>query len=423
MKKAPGLFSAFSKLACQAEGFSLISKKSLFSYLGEFVRKIDIGNLNTKIHLKQRTIAEYIKQRRTLKLLHLLRNYSAIAVVVSSALLVSATNVASGKGSGLFGYLDENPQIGENLSGKINGQLSRKNDLALVPLSKSSSAIDPTVKDDAESQSFVKNQGIMSATSANPTKDPEEDGGVKMYVVADGDTLGSIAAKNKVSVNTILWANDISNADQIKPGDTLFILPVSGIQYTIKAGDTLDAVAGRFKAEKDKIIAFNDLPANGDVEVGKEIVIPDGQGTSPAPSQSTQNQSPAGVIAPRQYANANGGTPEVSSGTILSKSGKGHSFPYGYCTWYVAQKRYVPWGGNAGTWLYHAKAGGYATGRSPRVGAIVVTTENRYYGHVAYVEKVSGDTITVSEMNYVGFAKKSTRTLSASSRAIKGFIY
>jgi surface antigen len=36
----------------------------------------------------------------------------------------------------------------------------------------------------------------------------------------------------------------------------------------------------------------------------------------------------------------------------------------------------------------------------------MVTTENRYYGHVALVEKVNGDTITVSEMNYVGGEKR-----------------
>ncbi len=407
------------------ERISAINKKSFFSYIREIAKKIDLRALNAKIQLRQRAIANYIKQRRTLKLLHLLRNYSAIAVVVSSALLVSATNVASGKGSSsfLFGYLDGSSQASATVSGKMNGQVSRKNDLALVPLSKSSSAIDPTAKDEAASQSLIKNQGIMSATSASPMKDPEEDGGVKMYVVEEGDTLGSIATKNKITVNTILWANDISNADQIKPGDTIFILPVSGIQYTVKSGDTIETISTKFKADKEKIIAFNDLPANGDLSVGKDIVIPDGQGVAPTPAAS-QTTNPAGVIAPRQYANTSGGAPEVSSGTTLSgKAGNGHGFPYGYCTWYVAQKRYVPWSGNAGTWLYHAKAGGYATGRTPKVGAIMVTTENRYYGHVAYVEKVSGDTITVSEMNYVGFAKRSTRTLSASSRAIKGFIY
>jgi len=89
----------------------------------------------------------------------------------------------------------------------------------------------------------------------------------------------------------------------------------------------------------------------------------------------------------------------------------------------VAQKRYVPWSGNAGTWLYKAKALGYRTGRAPAVGAIVVTTENRYYGHVAIVEKVSGGNITVSEMNYIGWAKTDRRVLSATSRVIKGYIY
>ncbi len=57
----------------------------------------------------------------------------------------------------------------------------------------------------------------------------------------------------------------------IMPGDTLFILPVSGVKYTVKEGDNIDAIASKFKAEKDKIIAFNDLPANGALDVGEEI--------------------------------------------------------------------------------------------------------------------------------------------------------
>lgn len=341
-------------------------------------------------------------------------------------MLVSATNASSGKGAGsfLFGYWDTPVKAASSSSNKINGQINKKNDLALVPLSKASTAIDPGAKEDDQINSIVNSQGIMAAAGgANPMQDPEEDGGVKMYVVQSGDTLGSIAAKNKVSINTILWANDIDNVDSIMPGDTLFILPVSGIQYVVKSGDSIDSVANKFKADKEKIIAFNGLPANGDLKVGEEIVIPDGQGEAPKP-QSPSTSTGTSIIEKRQYANSQGGTPEVSGGvTLKGKAGAGHRFPYGYCTWYVAQKRYVPWGGNAGTWLYHAKAAGYATGRAPRPGAIMVTTENRYYGHVALVEKVSGDTITVSEMNYAGFARKSTRTLSAKSRAIKGFIY
>lgn len=343
-------------------------------------------------------------------------------------MLVSATNAASGKGANglLFGYWDAQTEQASTVSSKISGQADKKNDLALVPLAKSSLAVEPGAKEEETMQSVINEKGIIAATGGgSPMQDPEEDGGVKMYVVQSGDTLGSIASKNKVSVNTILWANDISDVDSIMPGDTLFILPVSGIQYVVKTGDNIDVIANKFKAEKDRIIAFNELPANGELAVGEEIVIPDGQGEAPKPTQTeTSTQSPTSIIEKRQYANAQGGTPEVTGGvTPQGKAGNGHRFPYGYCTWYVSQKRYVPWGGNAGTWLYHAKAAGYATGRAPRPGAIVVTTENRYYGHVALVEKVSGGTITVSEMNYTGFAKRSTRTLSASSRAIKGFIY
>lgn len=348
-----------------------------------------------------------------------MRNYSAFAVVVSSSLLVAATNVASGKvNSGfLFGYLDDSSEP-QNIESRISGQADKKNDLALVPLSKPNTAVDPEYKEE-KVQSVVNEQGIMMVSGgANPMQDPEEEGGVKMYVVQSGDTLGSIAQKNNISVNTLLWANDIENVDSIMPGDTMFILPISGIKYVIKSGDNIDSIANKYKAEKDKIIAFNDLPANGDIEVGKEIIIPDGQGEAPKPAPSSQS-----LIDKRQYANASGGTPQITGRTPKGKAGAGHRFPYGYCTWFVAQKRYVPWGGNAGTWLYHAKAMGYATGKSPRVGSIVVTTENRYYGHVAYVEKVGNGSITISEMNYVGYAKTSRRTISTSSRVIKGYIY
>ena len=426
----PTGFVSFSNAQIIERTFD-ISKQNYFKTLQEKIRRIDFNELHTKIHFYQREIADFIKQRRTVKLLHLFRHYSAFAVVLSSAFLVSATNVAAGKGTNgfLFGYWDDNndaPVAGTN---KINGQNNKKNDLALVPLAKSNTAVDLEYKED-DTQTFIQGQGAVAIAQAgnNAMRDPEEDGGVKMYTVAEGDTLSSIAAKNKVSVNTILWANDISNVDSIMPGDTLFILPVSGVQYVFKKGDSLDSIATKYKASKEKIIAFNDLPANGDVEEGKTIVIPDGQGESAAPQPQTQTTPSTGGLQRRQYATEAGGAPEISSGLKdrgddTGKEGDGHRFPYGWCTWYVAQKRYVPWGGNAGTWLYHAKAQGYRTGRAPAAGSIMVSTENRYYGHVAYVEKVNGDTITISEMNYVGWGKVSRRTISASSRAIKGFIY
>jgi len=99
-----------------------------------------------------------------------------------------------------------------------------------------------------------------------------------------------------------------------------------------------------------------------------------------------------------------------------------HKFPWGWCTYYVAQRREIPWGGNAITWLTQAQKYGYEISQTPQEGAIVVTKESKM-GHVAYVESVSGDTITISEMNYFGFGVVSHRTISTNYWAIKGYIY
>lgn len=101
---------------------------------------------------------------------------------------------------------------------------------------------------------------------------------------------------------------------------------------------------------------------------------------------------------------------------------EGNHFPYGWCTYYVASRRNVPWFGNAGTWLTGAKKLGFPTGGTPQVGAIIVTSESRW-GHVGIVEAVDGADITISEMNYSGFGRISSRTIPATYGAIKGYIY
>ncbi len=392
-------------------------------------RQASFRVLHTRIHRLQTRTLHFIKEISGYRVVRLFRSYSAFSIVTSSALLVSVSNFTQGKDSEslLFGYVNSSHASTADASAtkhRIAAQVSKKENLSLVPLVSGIATIDPEQKDDAslfDMQNNALGGQIMLSSQAGSSiaRDPEEDGGVQIYTVASGDTVSGIAAKNGITVNTILWANDLDNVDQIKPGDQIFILPVAGLSYAVKDGDTLDSIAKKYQADKGKIIAFNELPANGEIQVGELIIIPDGR-------KETVPKPAADGLERRQYATSTGGVAtDISSGfrKLDGKAGSGHRFPYGYCTWYVAQKRYVPWSGNAGTWLYNAKALGYKTGRAPAVGAIVVTTENRYYGHVAVVEKVSGGMITVSEMNYVGWGKKSSRTLSGSSRAIKGYIY
>jgi surface antigen/LysM repeat protein len=374
-------------------------------------------DLQTKIFAYQRNIADFIKKRRTVKLLHLLRRYSALVVVISSAILVVSTNLAAGKESSgfLFGYWgngEENNQSPK--ANKVSAQINIKNDLALVSLIKPNNSPDVNFKEE-ENQNFIQGQSLVVA-NVSPLKDPEEEGGVKIYTVREGDTVSQIATDNHITVNTILWANDIDNVDSIMPGDKIFILPVAGLSYTVKKGDDIGSIAKKYSADKDSMIAFNDLPADGALTEGESIIIPGGKKEEPVPSTATDTTR-------RQYATPLGGTPSVSGWkTLGGKAGTGHSFPYGYCTWYVSQKRYVPWGGNAGAWLYNAKSAGYRTGKAPAVGAIIITSES-WWGHVGIVEGVSGGTVTIAEMNYKGWGKVDRRQIAISSRVIKGYIY
>ncbi len=390
-------------------------------------KRLNLKNLQEKIYQIQRNIANFIKKRRTVKLLHLWQNYAALAIVISSSVLVIATNVTAQNGSSgfLLGHW-ESGEMEKTIFTQKESLSTNKDNLAVMPLAKAGTIIsqeDMAEIDEEKNNEMViaKRQGhILAAMNKDSVmKDPQEGAGVKIYKVEEGDTVSSIAAKYHVTVNTILWANDIENINSIKPGDKLFILPVAGLTHVVKSGETLDKIAKKYEADKEKIIAFNDLPANGQIEKGQEIIIPDGKKEIPQNTTITNRFA----VNRRSYATPSGGVTKISGWRKLEgKAGKGHRFPYGYCTWYVAQKRYVPWGGNAGTWLYHAKALGYKVGKTPRKGSIMVTSES-WWGHVAIVEKVGKGTITVSEMNRVGWGKVSRRTLSSKSRVIKGFIY
>lgn len=97
------------------------------------------------------------------------------------------------------------------------------------------------------------------------------------YIVQAGDSLGGIAARYRVSMNTILWENNLSGNSYLHPGDKLRILPVSGLTHMIKKGDTLKKIAGQYKATIEDIIKFNTLKEDGsDLIIGEKIIVPNG---------------------------------------------------------------------------------------------------------------------------------------------------
>ncbi len=98
-------------------------------------------------------------------------------------------------------------------------------------------------------------------------------GDIVEYEVLIGDTLSTIANKYNISVDTILWANDLNSKSSIKVGQKLVILPVSGLSYKVKNGDTVSGLATKFNVSERDIVDFNKTNDNRLV-IGESIIIP-----------------------------------------------------------------------------------------------------------------------------------------------------
>jgi murein DD-endopeptidase MepM/ murein hydrolase activator NlpD len=116
-------------------------------------------------------------------------------------------------------------------------------------------------------------------------------GTISQYTVQEGDSISEIAQKFGVTVNTILWANDITDPSTIKEGTVLVILPVSGIQHTVRSGETLSSIAEKFGADAKDIAQFNGLAAGAPLAAGSTIIIPGGELPSSSSDTSASSKS------------------------------------------------------------------------------------------------------------------------------------
>lgn len=132
-------------------------------------------------------------------------------------------------------------------------------------------------------------QKAMSTESTNTSPRAE----MIDYVAVSGDTISSIAEKFGISVNTILWANNLSLASIISLNQKLVILPVSGFIYKVKSNDTLIKIASEFNVEADKIVEANKLNTSS-LKINQSLIIP---GAKKLPATSiAQKPSPISTL-------------------------------------------------------------------------------------------------------------------------------
>lgn len=108
-----------------------------------------------------------------------------------------------------------------------------------------------------------------SASLAARTKTEE-------YVIQAGDTIGSIANDYDISVQSILWANNLGPKDYLQIGQKIKIPAIDGVLHTVKSGDTIEKIAKKYGADIDKVLAANGVSERTALQIGQEIVVPGG---------------------------------------------------------------------------------------------------------------------------------------------------
>lgn len=105
-------------------------------------------------------------------------------------------------------------------------------------------------------------------------EDSEQRREIEEYAAESGDTLKSVAEKFKISLETLLWANELSKTAVLKQGQKLIILPVSGIMHVVLEGDTVSEIAQTYQVKAEDVIEFNELSDENKIAAGDILIVP-----------------------------------------------------------------------------------------------------------------------------------------------------
>lgn len=98
------------------------------------------------------------------------------------------------------------------------------------------------------------------------------------HPLADGETLGLVAERYGVSLEALVWSNDLDWGDALTFGQILRIPRVTGLAYTVGEDETLASIAARFGVGPEAIAAFGPNRIGDDLQLqpGVELFIPGG---------------------------------------------------------------------------------------------------------------------------------------------------
>lgn len=96
---------------------------------------------------------------------------------------------------------------------------------------------------------------------------------VSTYVVRPGDALSSIANRHRISLDTLISMNGITDARRIFAGARLRIPNISGIVHVVSRGESVGSLAARYRVGSTEILDANDL-GSAVIRTGQSLFIP-----------------------------------------------------------------------------------------------------------------------------------------------------
>jgi murein DD-endopeptidase MepM/ murein hydrolase activator NlpD len=142
------------------------------------------------------------------------------------------------------------------------------------PVFSAQQSVSPEINSPTAGGSIVVGEDVFKTDISQKPRDKIVD-----YVVQKGDTISTIAKKFGLSEDTVRWENSLSN-DYITVGDTLKVLPVTGVAYKVLRGDSVYTIAKKFDTNAQQIVdfPFNDFanPETFSLIEGQILIVPDG---------------------------------------------------------------------------------------------------------------------------------------------------
>lgn len=233
---------------------------------------------------------------------------------------------------------------------------------------------------------------------------------ISVYEIKNGDTLATIAKLFGVSKNTIIWANDLKG-EKLIPGQSIIILPITGVRHTVRSGDTLATIAKKYKGDMNDIAKYNGITEDSALTAGDVVIVPEGEiAVSVTPSSKGSKKSFSGSVSTYErlletysYSTPSGFLIRPISGGRKTQGLHGHNG--------------VDIGASVGTPVYASADGTVIAARSSGYnggyGSMIIISHDgnvqTVYGHLSAVDVTAGQHISQGDMiGAVGNSGKST---------------